>query len=460
MMSLSAWYCGWRARTVSRLRARLSSLHHAHFKIAKGIGWTLFFVVIARLIGAGREMAMAAHYGVSEIVDAYLFVFNLLSWPFTVWFSALSVVLVPTVMRLHHNGDGAVALQRFRSGLLGVSIIIGIIFATLFWLLLSTGLLLPYIGFPASTAALARTMANWLAPMVPFGFVVSFYSAWVMATGRYINTLIEAVPPLAIMVAVILFANGGVVPLASGTLVGFILQVLMLVAVLRKSGETTAPVFTGGGPEWRQFWRNIGVMATGHALIAASVVIDQVMAAALDPGTIATLGYANRIVALMLSLIALTVNRSILPIFSGMRAGRDPSLSRLAMQWSAFLFLGGAATAIVALWFAPSLVAQLFQRGAFTAENTRAVSAVFSFALFQIPFYCGGLVLTALLGASGRYGMIASLAATNLLVKIMMNWLLIPSFGAAGIALATGVMYALSFLVKTFLVSRYNHRLF
>jgi peptidoglycan biosynthesis protein MviN/MurJ (putative lipid II flippase) len=402
MMSLSTRYSDWRLRTVGRWRKRLFSLHEAHFSIARGIAWMLLFVIIARLIGAGREMALAARYGTGEIVDAYLFVFTLLSWPFAVWFNVLSVVLIPTVMRLRRNGSGAVALQHFRAGLLGISLLVGIVFGLLFWLLFGTGVLLPYIGFPPSTAALVRDMIIWLAPIVPLGFIASFYSAWVMATGRYINTLIEVVPPLIIFLAIFLFSNGNAAPLLWGTLLGFILQVLVLAAVLSRMGETTTPIFTASGPEWRQFWKSFGVMAVGNTLITASVVVDQVMAASLDPGTIATLGYANRIIALLLSLSALTISRATLPIFSGMRAAADPRLPRVAMQWTLILFLGGAAAALVAWWCAPKVIALLFERGAFTAENTRDVVEVFSFALVQIPFYCGGLVLATLLAASSR----------------------------------------------------------
>jgi putative peptidoglycan lipid II flippase len=445
-MSLSTRYSGWRAKAASRWSARFSSVHHAHFKIASGIGWTLLFVVIARLIGAGREMVLAAHYGVSEAVDAYLFTFNLLSWPFAVWFNVLGVVLVPAVVRLRQNGDVA-ALQVFRAGLLGRSLLIGGSIGLVFWLLFGSGLLMPLLGFPSSTANLVRTMISWLAPIVPLGFVASFYSAWVMATGRYVNTLMEAIPPFVIMLAILFFSNENATPLLSGTLLGLILQVLMLTVVLGRMGEIVAPVCGGGGPEWRQFWKNFGVMVVGNILITATGVVDQVMAASLDPGAIATLGYANRIIALMLSLSALTISRTILPIFSAMRAVHDPRLSRMAMQWMAILFLFGAGASIIMWWDATAVINLLFMRGAFTAENARAVVKVFSFALIQIPFYCGSLVLTGLIATTGRYKIMASVGATSLLVKIISNWLLIPLFGAAGIALATSIMYAFSFTV-------------
>jgi hypothetical protein len=45
-----------------------------------------------KLAGAAKEMAIAWRYGVSDTVDAYVFVFNLATWPVSLWFGVLTVV--------------------------------------------------------------------------------------------------------------------------------------------------------------------------------------------------------------------------------------------------------------------------------------------------------------------------------------------------------------------------------
>jgi O-antigen/teichoic acid export membrane protein len=63
--------------------------------------------------------------------------------------------------------------------------------------------------------------------------------------------------------------------------------------------------------------------------------------------------------------------------------------------------------------------------------------------------------LTAQLAASGHYRLITSIGALNLAAKPIMNWLLIPSLGAGGITLATGLMYAFSFgIMFAFVIAR------
>jgi len=434
------------------LETHLGSLRAEHLSIARGMAWVFLFVALGRLAGAAREIAIAARYGTSEIVDAYLFVFNLLTWPVAVWFSVLSVVLVPVAARLRQSEPKELASMQ--GALLVASLAIGSVLGVAVWGLLSILLASSVLVLPASTAALARDMLVWLTPLVPLGFVAGLYSAWLMAIGRYANTLMEAVPPLVILAVVMGAVSSGAAPLVWGTLIGFALHLVVLGGYLGRLKALARPRLSSPSRHWQAFWWSVGVMTIGQALSTASGVIDQVMAAPLGAGAIATLGYASRILALIVGLIAVAVSRVTLPVFSNMRAANDPRLLRLSLNWACLLFVAGSIGAILTYWLAPWGVAVLFERGAFTAEDSRAVAHVFSFALPQLPFYCAGLVLTTHLVAKGQYWTLTSIGAVNLAVKVAANWALIPVFGVAGITLATGVMYAISVAIMAVVVTR------
>src|SRR5690606_20506458 len=87
----------------------------------------------------------------------------------------------------------------------------------------------------------------------------------------------------------------------------------------------------------------------------------------------------------------------------------------------------------------------LFERGAFTANDTQAVAHVLRWGLLQLPFYFGVLVLVQLLASQNRYRLMAAIAVANFALKAVMNTFLAPAMGTAGIMLATGLMYALSY---------------
>ena len=83
--------------------------------------------------------------------------------------------------------------------------------------------------------------------------------------------------------------------------------------------------------------------------------------------------------------------------------------------------------------------------GAFTAADTQAVAHVVRWGLLQMPFYFGVLILVQLLASQGRYRVMAGIAVANFLAKAVMNQVLAPAMGPAGIMLATAVMYLVSY---------------
>lgn len=434
-------------------RARVRNAHPDHHAIARGMAWVALFVFVGKLAGAAKEMVVAYRYGVSAEVDAYLFVLNLVSWPVAIWFSVLTVVLVPLAARIRHAAAGE--LPRFRAELLGLALVLGLCLALIMglgvWGLLQTS----WTGLPPATVAMASGITPWLAGLAPMGVLISLWSAWTLAAGHHVNTLLEGVPALVLVVALLVWPVGGVEPLVWGTLAGFALHLAGLAWPLARRGEIEAPRWRRQSPQWSGFWQGFGVMLAGQTLMSFTGIIDQFFAAHLDAGSIATLSYANRILALVLGLGATAVGRATLPVFSQTQALGGDQGRRVAMHWVRLLFLIGVIALVVGWWLAPWAVKALFERGEFSAQDTRAVTGVLRYGLVQVPFYFAGLVLVSLLASQRKHTLIAIGAGINLLVKIGGNYWLVPILGINGIIAATSVMYMVS-LVMLYGFSRYG----
>lgn len=439
-------------KAFSAFRARLRNAHPDHHAIARGMAWVALFVFLGKLAGAAKEMAIAYRYGVSEEVDAYLFVFNLVNWPVSVWFSVLIVVLVPLAARIRQGASAE--LPRFRSELLGLAILLGVFLALLVWLGLPLLLRAPWTGLPSTTVTIATNMVPGLALLAPLGVVISLFSAWMLAAGRHANTLLESVPALAILVALLAFPGGGAEPLVWGTVAGFVFHLASLAAPLTRRGEIEAPRFTHRSPQWTPFWQGFGIMLAGQALMSFIGIIDQFFAAHLGTGAIATLSYANRILALILGLGAMAIGRATLPVFSQAQARGGGQVHRVATHWARLLFVFGVAAMIIGWWLAPWAVKLLFERGAFTAQNTAVVTEVLRYGLAQLPFYFAGLVLVSLLASQGRYRAIAAVASINLIVKVAANFSMVPLLGMNGLVLATAFMHMVSMSLCWLMVRR------
>src|SRR3546814_3242313 len=81
-------------------------LHSDHRRIAQGALRVAFFLLLGKAAGAFKEMAVAYRYGVSDAVDAYQFTMVMANWlPVTI-VGALSVVLIPVLVRTRYEEIG------------------------------------------------------------------------------------------------------------------------------------------------------------------------------------------------------------------------------------------------------------------------------------------------------------------------------------------------------------------
>ena len=87
------------------------------------------------------------------------------------------------------------------------------------------------------------------------------------------------------------------------------------------------------------------------------------------------------------------------------------------------------------------LVRLLFERGAFTGEDTRIVAFVQIFSLLQIPFYLLGIIYVRAISALQRNTLLMWGSAISLILNVVMNLILMRYIGVAGIALSTAIVY-------------------
>jgi putative peptidoglycan lipid II flippase len=175
-------------------------------------------------------------------------------------------------------------------------------------------------------------------------------------------------------------------------------------------------------------------------------VIDQSMALTLGSGIPSALGYATKIVAFGAGVASVAVGAAVMPYFSHMVAGSE----WLHLRRSLIGVIGVIAlitvpgTIILALAPVP-VVRLLFQRGAFTAINTAMVASVLQVLCLQIPFFVASIPISRAMSALRANHILAVAAGINIVLKCALNFALMPLLGVVGIALATSVVYAVSF---------------
>ena len=435
----------------SRIRRHLADPESHHRRIAAGFLWVSMFVFVGKLASAAKEMAIAWRYGVSATVDAYAFLFNIINWPVAVCFSILTVVLVPLVAKARY--DSPAELPAFRGELLGFALMLGTGSGLACIVCFPFALHRGWAGLSGPSLQQALTMSGPLSLLLPLGLLVSLFSAWLMACGHHRNTLLEAVPAIAILIAVLLSPAALPEALVCGTVAGYALQVAGLGWLLARVSELQAPKWGFTSPAWRDFWNGVGIMVLGQVLMSVTGVLDQFFAAGLGPGALSTLSYANRLLSLILSMGAMAIGRATLPIFSEMQAtcATKSEVNALALKWATWVFAAGAAVMAIGWFASPYMVRILFERGAFTSNETAQVSTVLQWGLLQVPAYGFTLTLVNALASSRRYGVFIVSGVVGIVVKLVALLTLLPLMhlnglvlSAAAVYLATAILFAVA----------------
>ncbi len=431
---------------MKRILRKLEGLHADHRRIARGAARVAFFLLLGKFAGAAKEMAVAYRYGISDVVDAYQFTMTMASWLPVTLVGALSVVLIPVLVRMRN--DSASGQARFLGELQGALLLLGLGLAGLTWLVWPWVLQWGGQGLAPEVRDMSATLLLAFAPAAFLTLITGLSAARLRARERHINTLLDSVPALAILAWVMLAADDrSVAPLLWGTLIGYLIQCAwQLKLAARADGMWGRPRLGLTSPAWSGMLAAAGVMIVGQVAMSFVGPIDQYTAANLGQNANATLGYAARLLSLVLGVGAASVGRAALPVLADVQRQGDETRARaMALKWSVAMLGAGAVATAVGWALAPWGVALLFERGAFTAQDTLEVAQALRWGLLQLPFYFGVLVLVQLLASQGRYRIMALIAVANFGIKALLNLLLAPSMGVSGIMLATVGMYALSF---------------
>lgn len=412
--------------------------------------------VLLKVVAMAKDVVVASYFGTSDAVDAFFIALTVPTFAINMITASLPVALVPAYVRVA-RAEGAEGARRLLSGtLVGTVALVALVSLVL---VLSAPLLLPLIGanFGGEKLVLTRHLFYFLLPAVLLAGLSGILSSLLNAHERFLLAAMTPVlgPALTIVFLVAAGARWGVYSLAVGLLAGAVAELLVLAWSAFRRGLLVASRWTGWHPETRRVLEQYVPMVVGAAVMGSSPLIDQSMAASLGPGSVAALGYGSKVVAAVLSIGASALSTAIFPHLSSMVAAADWAGVRNTVRTYVRLVLAVSIPAVVVIVaLSGPIVRVLYQRGAFSAEDTSVVSRVQALFALQIPFSTLGIIGVRLLSALSANRTLMWISMGNFVTNVVGNYLFMQVWGVAGIAFSTSVVYVISATVIWWCVQR------
>ena len=417
-------------------------------KLYRGFATVGAMTVFSRVLGFVRDIFIAAVLGTSYAADAFFVAFRIPNM-FRRLFAegAFDAAFIPLFAgRLQADPEAA---RNFAGQALSGLAVVLVAFTLLGeiampWLML---LLAPGFTSDPEKFALAVLLARIALPYLVFMSVVALYSGILNAFGRFAIAAFAPTLLNVVLIAVLLIfvASGGSnqsaagIALAWGIAVSGLLQVLVVAAAAAKYGMRLSwrrPQLT---PDMRRLATLAvpGVIAGGMAQI--TIVISTIIAT-LQDRVVSWLYYADRLFQLPLGVIGVTIGVVLLPTLSHkLRSGDHAAALESENRALEFALLLTLPAAIALFLAAEPIMRVLFERGAFTAIDTKATASMLGALALGLPAYVLIKVLHPSFFAREDTKTPMVYAGISLAANVVLSLMLFLLIGATGIAVATAL---------------------
>ena len=417
------------------------------YKIFSNAGLIAILTLLVKLVAMAKEMLVAQQFGVGNELDSFLMAYLLPQLLINVVAGSFATSFIPVFSGVIVNKEMSAARLVLQESSLILTLLL-LLTVAVFYLLLP--LVLPIIasGFSAEKLQQTQLLSYWLLPVILLNGLSIFY-AGVLNVKHYYSmpAMLPVLTPLAIIAVLIIYTDLGINALAMGTLMGALLEVMILIGVLKKEGWYILPKWQGYLEETKHLLQQYKPMIVGALIMSGTGVVDQSMAAmsGMPAGSVAALSYGNKVIALCLGLGATAVGAAVFSHFSEMVAeNKWQEINYVLANTLKAIMLITIPIVIGIIFFSEELVSMLYQRGKFSIEDTRIVAQVQLFYGLQVPFYLMGIVGVRLLSAMRRNDVLMKIAIVSLAINVAANWLFMQWFGVAGIALSTALVVTIS----------------
>jgi putative peptidoglycan lipid II flippase len=412
-------------------------------RVARSTVIVMGVTLASTVLGFMREVVNARYFGASGDMDAFLAAAVIPTILFGVFNGALVTALVP-IFSDYLATDREDDAWRLASTLL-ITLAVGLSIAAAIGALLAPWYMPSIARFHDRRLDEAIMMARWLMPTIIAtslaGIVASLLNAYHRFTAAALQGAVANVCTV-VMVAV-LFRRFGIGALVLGTLGGVFMQLLIQLP----------PFFALRRFRFVVDWRHAGVrrlltvlgpIAIGSAAGQIALFFDRYFASSLNEGSIAGMNYAVKLVGFPQQIFVTAIATVIFPVFASQFAAKHRTAMRRSIATGIkMVFFLTLPSAVGLCMLAGPIVQTLFERGAFTPNDTVLCASLLPFAAVGLVALAANVIMTRCLFACGEVRMPIAISVATVILNVVLSIAFLPHLAARGLLLANAVSQTL-----------------
>jgi putative peptidoglycan lipid II flippase len=414
----------------------------------------------SRILGFIRDVVIARLFGVYLHAQAFVIAFRIPNlFRDLVGEGASNSAIVPVLSEynLKHSKEEFWELANILLNLLVVILsaitILGIIFSPLIVRIIAPG----FIAFPDKLEATIRL--NRI--IFPYILLIGL-AAYAMAVLNSLkNFTVSAFAPCLLNIAIIICAllfGEGTKGLATGVLLGGVLQLAVQVPVLYKKGFHPKLIFNLKHPGLIQIRKLMLPRLASSGIYQLNNFVDSAFASLgviVGDGAVAALYFSYRLIQFPIGIFSNSIAQAILPTFSTQVLEENQDNLKLTLSWGLrVVFFALLPTSAIFMVLAHPLVSTLFGGGRFDFNSGLLTSNALFFYSIGLSAYGGTKILQCCFFALKDTVTPTKIAFLALVMNVVLNTILMFPLKIGGLALATSISGVITFLILFFILNK------
>jgi len=355
-------------------------------KTAKSAFIIMMFTMVSKFLGFVREMMIASRFGAGAVNDAYVIATTATVVIMAAVGTGLNTTLIPIFTEIQQK-HGQESKIKFMGNIVNVTIFLtlGI---TIFGLAFSPQIIRVIAsGFKGDQFRLAVELNRIGFVMVVFMVLTFVFSGFLNSSHKFGAPAAVGVVYNVVFIIYLAFFAGtfGIGGLMVATVIAYLTQVIIQLPSARRLGYKFSKVVNFKDSYLKKALFLTGPVAIGTVVRQINLVIDRTLASGLAEGSVSALNYSERLNTLVFSLFVVTIITVIFPMLSQESEKKDIEAIKNIMGYSInSILLVTMPVMIGMIVLATPIVRLVFERGAFTPEDTVATAIALTYYSISI----------------------------------------------------------------------------